>query len=132
MDDTPRSGDPSGAGRLNAALARAAAHCHAEYRGRGPQKAQAFFHDDVVVILMYGGMTKAEQSLVDAGSLAAVQDMRRLLHGAMHDQMVLQVEQLTGRGVTALMTDSHTAPDMSAQVFILDAPVRAGEPAEAL
>lgn len=122
MPDSERAGDGR-AGRLNAALARAAAHCHTEYLGRGPSKALAFFRHDVVVILMYGGLTKAEHSLVETGNAVAVQDMRRQLEGAMRQSVTGEVERLTGCGVTAFMHDTHISPDMAAQIFVLDRPI---------
>jgi uncharacterized protein YbcI len=124
MPESERAGVGNGhAGQLNAALARAAAHCHTQYLGRGPSKALAFFRHDVVVILMYGGLTTAEHSLVDAGSGVAVQEMRRKLQGAMRQSVTGEVERLTGSKVTAFMHDTHMAPDMAAQIFVLDQPV---------
>ena len=38
-------------------------------------------------------------------------------------EMKERVEAVTGRRVTALMSDNHVEPDMAVEVFILDRPL---------
>jgi uncharacterized protein YbcI len=118
-------------GKLNAELARAVVRVHREHAGRGPTKAQAFFRNEVVVVLMQDVMTKAERTLVDSGQPQAVLDMRYRLQIAMRDDLIEVVERLTGRRVAAFMSDNQVDPDMAAEVFVLDRPVPAERPPHA-
>ena len=100
---------------------------HNDYRGRGPTRAQAFFHQHVVVVLMEDAMTTAERSLVKDGKSDFVLGMRRALESTMRADLVSAIEGLTGRKVVALMSANHTEPDYSAELFVLDGSVP-GEP----
>jgi hypothetical protein len=41
----------------------------------------------------------------------------------MRDELVGAVEDLTGRHVVAFLSDQSVTPDLSTEVFVLDAPV---------
>jgi uncharacterized protein YbcI len=41
---------------------------HNDHYGRGPEKAKTYFQDDLVVVLMRGGFTKVEETLLQGGS----------------------------------------------------------------
>lgn len=125
IEGTANTGERPASGRLNAALARAVVHAHNEYRGRGPTKAQAFFNQQVVVVLMEDTMTRAERSLVRDGKDDAVFAMRRQMQSTMRADMVASIEDLTGRKVIAFMSANHIAPDYAAELFVLDAAVAA-------
>lgn len=107
-------------GRLNAALANAIVQIHNQYLGRGPSKGQAFFRDRVVVVVMEETLTKAERSLIDAGRGDHVLGMRQEFQRTMEDDVIQAVEELTGCKVLAFMSDNHIAPDMAAELFVLD------------
>jgi uncharacterized protein YbcI len=113
-------------GELNAALSQTAGWLHKRYIGRGPMKTRAFFHDDVIVVLMHSVMTTAERTLAASGQHAAVADVRRQLQQAMRQDLVVWIERWTGFKVVALMSDSHIDPDMAVEVFVLDRPVPPG------
>ena len=110
-------------GRLNAALAKAVVRIHNQYLGRGPARGQAFFRDNIVVVVMHETLLKAERSLIDAGRKQHVLAMRHEFQEAMEADLVAAVESLTGRRVIAFMSDSHVDPDMAAELFVLDRPV---------
>lgn len=114
-------------GRLNAALADACVRIHNQYLGRGPSKAQAFFRDRVVVVVMEETLTKAERSLAESGRTDHVMTMRREFQSTMEEDLNRVVEDLTGCRVVAFMSDSHLDPDIAGELFILDRPVP-GEP----
>ena len=124
-DPVPRSA----AGRLNQDIANAVVRCHKRLLGRGPMKAQAFFRNNFVVVVLETAMTEAERRLAENGDRDSVLEMRQLYQQAMRDDLVAAVEQLTARKVEAFLTANHIAPDVATHVFVLDQPV-AGEPAE--
>lgn len=110
-------------GQLNAALAERVVQIHNRYVGRGPGKGHAFFRDTIVVVVMQETLTKAEQSLAASGRRDHVLEMRREFQRTMEDDLIEAVEELTGCKVIAFMSDNHIAPDMAAELFVLDRPV---------
>jgi len=128
IEGTTDTGERPAGGRLNAAVARAVVHAHNEYRGRGPTRAQAFFNEQVIVVLMEDTMTRAERSLVRDGKNDAVFEIRRQMQSTMHADMVASIEDLTGRKVIAFMSANHIAPDYAAELFVLDASIAGQAP----
>jgi uncharacterized protein YbcI len=110
-------------GRLNAAITRAVVRSHSEHAGRGPTKATAFFHDNVIVVVLEQTMTRSEQSLAASGRLDAVHDVRQELQRAMRADLVAAIERLTGCSVSAFMGDNSVEPDLAVELFVLDRPV---------
>lgn len=110
-------------GELNAALARSIVRGHARLTGHGPSKARAFFHGNVVVVLLENITTPADRTLVTGGKQDAVLDLRRELMASMTPAMVSSVEGLTGCAVLASLSDSTVDPDLTVMVFVLDSPI---------
>jgi uncharacterized protein YbcI len=117
---------PAG-GELNAAVARAVVQYHRSHTGRGPTKAQAFYRNNVIVVLLEGMLTKAERALIASGRPDAVRLMRNAFQDTMRSDLVATVEELTGTPVVAFMSSNQLEPDMAVAVFVLAEPVR-GEP----
>ena len=113
---------PAG-GELNAAITRAVVRVHSQYVGRGPTKAQTFYRGPVVVTVMENAMTKAERSLVADGEMDLVLGMRQKFQRTMRQDLVDEIERITGHKVVAFMSDNHVEPDLAAELFFLDAPV---------
>jgi uncharacterized protein YbcI len=119
------SQERSDGARLNSAIARAVVRSHSDHVGRGPTKAYAFFHQNIVVVVLQDTMSRAERRLVARGGAATVRRLREAFHEGMHDELVEAVEQLTGRRVVALLNDAELEPDVSVELFVLDEPVTA-------
>jgi uncharacterized protein YbcI len=107
-------------GQLNAALARTIVGYYAEQLGRGATKAQAFHHDNIIVVVLEDVMTQAERSLIAGNRLDAVLHARRAFQEIMRAYLRSTVERLTGCKVRAFMSANHIDPDLAAEVFILD------------
>lgn len=88
-------------GHLNQSLANAVVRAHRHHIGRGPTKAQAFFHHDIVVVLMHDILTAGEASLAAAGHERLVHRFRGELEQTMRPALVDAAEQLTGCHVQA-------------------------------
>ena len=100
-------------GPLNAAIARAVVHIHHDRIGRGPTKAQAFYRNEVVVVILQDAMTTSERTLVAAGKGEAVLATRRALEEVIRPDLISAVEQLTGckvRPPCPRTTSSPTSP----------------------
>ena len=57
-------------GSLRAALANAMVGLKKRYYGRGPEAAKAYIEDDYIFIVMDGGLTRNEETLLAAGKAA--------------------------------------------------------------
>lgn len=91
-----------------------------EFLGKGPERCKTYWAgSDMLVILLGGGYTVAEQTLYEAGKGAAVQESRFALQQTLAQMMQDTVEDITGREVVAFMSASHQDPDLSAEVFVL-------------
>lgn len=110
-------------GDLNCAIVNAVVRVHSDRLGRGPTGAHAFYRDNVVVVLMQDALTQAERSLAAVGDEEAVRRVRGAYRDVIRDDLVGAVESLTGRQVLALLSDQSVSPDVSTEVFVLDAPV---------
>jgi uncharacterized protein YbcI len=111
------------AGQLNAAIVRAVVRVYRTHRGRGPTKGQAFHRDNVIVVVLAEAMNAPERSLVAHGHHAAARTVARELQAAMRDDLIAAVEPVSGRKVSAVLSDTDVTEDVAAVVFVLDAPV---------
>jgi uncharacterized protein YbcI len=110
-------------GELNAAVTREVVRIHTAGLGRGPRKSFSFYNGNVIVTVLHEGMSRAERTLVESGDAEGVRTVRKRMQMAMADDLRESVEELTGREVVALMSDSHVDPDVAVQVFVLDYPI---------
>jgi uncharacterized protein YbcI len=109
----------------NAQISRAHVRLFHEYTGRGPTGSRTTIDRDLVVCFLSDLLTKGERSLIAAGKAKAVLEMRRSFQDAMRDDLVAEVERVTGRKVLAFMSSNHLDPDHAIESYVLDAPVAA-------
>jgi uncharacterized protein YbcI len=110
-------------GELNGAISRSVVRLTRQRVGRGPTRATAFYRDNIIVVVLRGGLTKAEQSLAAAGRGEAVLQMRRALQQAMRGDLTEIIEELTGCKVQTSMSANEVDADVAAELFVLDRPV---------
>ena len=99
-----------------------------EHYGKGPTKARTYYSGDLVVVLLSGGYTQAEKTLIEDGRSRAVMDLRAELQEVMNDHYRQVIEEELQRKVLAFMSAAHHDPDYNAELFIL-APEGDGEEA---
>jgi uncharacterized protein YbcI len=93
---------------------------HKEFYGKGPTKAKTYYLDDVVLLVMRGGFSKVEETLLAEGRGDAVIRQRMEFQDAMLPRFTEVIESETGRSVVAFMSGTHQDPDLTSEVFILD------------
>jgi uncharacterized protein YbcI len=93
---------------------------HKEFYGRGPTKAKTYFADDLLVVLMRGGFSKAEQTLLQEGRGDSVIQQRLDFQDVMKERFIEVIEDELGRKVAGMMSASHQEPDLLGQMFILE------------
>ncbi|HWH10210.1 MAG TPA: Na-translocating system protein MpsC family protein [Solirubrobacteraceae bacterium] len=94
--------------------------------GKGPSKCNAYWAGrDLLVVLLQGGYSVAEQTLFDAGHERAVHDAQHALQSSMEARLTNIVADLTGREVAGFLGASRQRPDLRAELFLLE-PVETG------
>jgi uncharacterized protein YbcI len=127
MADVPKPPEPalesqSGASLLSS-ISREMVKAMKTYYGRGPTKAKSYLMDDLLLIVMRGGITEAEKTLLDAGESDAVRAFRQRFENVMCERLVGTIEQLTDRKVLTYQSQVLFDPPTVIEVFIFDKPL---------
>jgi uncharacterized protein YbcI len=116
-------------GRLLVAVADGVVRLLRDFAGKGPTTCKAHWAGpDILVVMLRGGYTTAEQTLFEGGHGESVRESRMRLQDTLEARMSAMIEELTGRKVIAFMNASHQDPDLTAELFVLEPQ----DPAEAL
>jgi len=107
-------------GDVRANISRRIVQLHKQFYGRGPEKAKTYYSDDLVVVLLRGGFTRVEETLLQEGRGDSVIQQRSDFQEVMVDRFTEVIEQETGRKVVAMMSGSHQHPDLLGEVFVLE------------
>jgi uncharacterized protein YbcI len=115
-------------GILPSAISTAIVKLMREYTGRGPMKARTTIRENVVLVMLEQTLTKGEQVLVMKGRSENVLALRREYQEAMREESSEKIAELTGREVVAMMSANHLAPDLAAEIYVLEGPPDFGGP----
>ncbi|HWT93072.1 MAG TPA: Na-translocating system protein MpsC family protein [Solirubrobacteraceae bacterium] len=107
-------------GSLRTALANAMVGLKKGYYGRGPTAAKAWILDDYVFVALEGGLTKNEDTLLDAGKHDLVRSYRLAFQETMTEKTCGAVEELTGRKVLSYHSQIIFRPTRSFEIFLLE------------
>jgi uncharacterized protein YbcI len=107
-------------GPLAAAITTKVVRVFGDYTGRGPTRGRTFINENLVSCLLHDTLTKPERSLVAAGEVDTVLEVRRRFQATMRDDLVAAVEDLTGREVAVFMSENHVDPDVALESFVLE------------
>ena len=69
------------------------------------------------------GFTPLEQTIMDSGEPERVVDMREDFQRVMADRYKNAIEELTGRKVSAFLSQAHVEPDITMEIFFIDGPL---------
>jgi uncharacterized protein YbcI len=108
---------PSGTRALE--ISNAISRLHKEFVGRGPTNARTTIDGDMVVCLLEGGYTRAEQTLTANDNADLVAAGRLGLQDAMRQAMIAAVEQTTGRRVHSFMSANDLKRNLQVEIFVL-------------
>jgi uncharacterized protein YbcI len=101
-------------------ISRRIVQLHKEFYGRGPERAKTYYNGDLVVVLMRGGFTRVEETLLREGRGGSVAQQRTDFQEVMAHRFSRVIEDATGRKVIAMMSSSHQHPDLLGQMFVLE------------
>jgi uncharacterized protein YbcI len=107
-------------------ISNAIARLHKQYIGRGPTNSRTTIDGDVVVCLLEGGYTRAEQTLEENNKGDLVAAGRLGLQEAMRQAMVEVVEEVLSRAVRSFMSANDLHRNLQVEVFVLTSSGSAG------
>src|SRR3954465_8658610 len=125
-------------GSVRAALANPMVGIKKRYYGRGPEGARAYVEDDYIFVVLEGGLTRNEETLLEAGKEQLVREYRLPLHAAgaaaaagavreyrlafqavVTEMAVGAVEELVGRRVIGYHSQIVFNPTKAFEIFAL-------------
>lgn len=115
----PRAGGPELLTSPAVEISNAISRLHKHYVGRGPTNARTTIDQSLVVCLIEGGYTRAEQTLEANDNSDVVAAGRLGLQDAMRDDMIAAVEHAVGRSVHSFMSANDLRRNLQVEVFVL-------------
>src|SRR4051812_48224719 len=116
---TAESRDPGGGTR--AAISNALVGLKKEFYGKGPTAAKTYFNDDWVFVVLEGGLTRNEETLLAAGEENLVRTVRLRFQESMTATICGAVEEVLGRRVVTYHSQIMFDPTRTVEMFLLDA-----------
>lgn len=110
-----------GDGTLRRDISTAMVGLYKQHYGEGPTRCRTYLHPDLVIVVLGGGYSAAEQTLWEAGKWYEVRQARLLWQDSMQAKFVDVVNELTGRKVSAFMSANRQDPDLAVEMFLLEA-----------
>lgn len=118
--EEPRGRSSDRFGGMRAQIATDLVKLHSRYYGKGPTQARTYMWDDVVVVVLRGGFTTVEETLIREGEEDTVHHMRRSFQKTMAEEFRSIVQEATGRGIHSYMSQIHASQGVAVEVFILE------------
>jgi len=112
-------------GDVRAAISNAMVGLKKRFYGKGPERARTYLNDDYVFCALEGGLTRNEQTLVEAGEEEAVRQYRLLFQKTVTHTVTAAIEEITGRRVIGYHSQVTFNPMRAFEIFVLDGPVSA-------
>ena len=107
-------------GSVRAALANAMVGVKKELFGKGPERAKAYLNDDYVFVVLEGGLTRNEETLLEAGEEDLVRTDRLRFHEVVAPTATQAVEAITGRRVITYHSQIVFNPPRAFEIFLLE------------
>jgi uncharacterized protein YbcI len=111
--------DP-GQGQLRTAIANALVGLKKQYYGRGPTAAKTYLCDDYVFVVMEDGLTRNEETLLEAGHESLVREYRLTFQAAVTETICSTVSELVGRKVIGYHSQIVFDPNRVFEIFVLE------------
>jgi uncharacterized protein YbcI len=108
---------PAHGGSRSLEISNAISRLHKEFVGRGPTNSRTTIDGDLVVVLLDGGYTRAEQTLTANDNADLVAAGRLGLQDAMRQAMIAAVEDTIGRRVHSFMSANDLNRNLQVEVF---------------
>ena len=119
MADEPDDQDEHGQSLL-ARLSNEMVRAQKRFFGKGPTEAKSYMLDDMLIIVRRGGLTTAEQTMLEFGQPDQVRQFRQLFENEMTERLTDMVESLTGRKVATYQSQIMFDPHLVVEMFVFD------------
>ncbi len=119
MAQTAEDREERGQGLL-ARISNEMVRAQKQFFGKGPTEAKSYMLDDFLLIVMRGGLTTAEKTMLEFGHPDQVRAFRQLFENEMTERLCEMVEQLTGRKVLTYQSQVMFDPDLVVEMFVFD------------
>lgn len=116
-----RESHEDGDGTLRQDISTAMVGLYKDHYGEGPTRCRTYLHPELVIVVLGGGYSAAEQTLWEAGKWYEVRQARLLWQDSMQAKFVDVIKELTGREVSAFMSANRQDPDLAVEMFLLEA-----------
>ena len=110
-----------GDGTLRQDISTVMVGLYKDHYGEGPTRCRTYLHPDLVIVVLGGGYSAAEQTLWEAGKWYEVRQARMLWQDSMQAKFIGAIEEQTGRKVAAFMSANRQDPDLAVEMFVLEA-----------
>jgi len=107
-------------GRLLASISNEFVQMQKQYWGLGPVSVKSYMMDDLLLIVMRGGLTQAEHTMLDFDEADLVRDFRQTFENKMTQNLTDKIERLTGRKVLTYQSQILFDPDVVTELFVFD------------
>ncbi|MGX6447339.1 DUF2294 domain-containing protein, partial [Patulibacter sp. S7RM1-6] len=91
-----------------------------KFWGRGPVEAKSYLVDDLLTIVMRGGLTVAEETMLANGHEQEVRAFRQLWQDDMEGLLVSMVQRRLGRRVLNYQSQILFDPHIVVEIFVLE------------
>lgn len=118
-DETQGEGDERG-DTLLSRISNEMVRAQKKFFGKGPTEAKSYLLDDLLIIVMRGGMTTAEKTMLEFGRQDQVRQFRQLFENEMTERLTDMIETLTGRKVLTYQSQVMFDPDVVVEMFVFD------------
>src|SRR4051812_35440984 len=109
-----------GRGQLRKDISNAMVGLKKQLYGKGPVKAKTFINDNLVFVVLEGGLTRNEETLLAAGEENLVRQYRLRFQEVVKKTAHETIERLTGCQVLTYHSQIVFDPDRTFEIFVLD------------
>ena len=107
-------------GSVRTALANSMVGMKKQFYGRGPTAAKAWILDDYVFVVMEGGLTRNEETLLADGKEGLVRTYRLSFQETIGDTVMRAVAEIVGRRVLTYHSQIVFDPPRTFEIFVLE------------
>jgi uncharacterized protein YbcI len=118
--ETQRDGGEAAGQSVTARISTEVVRTLKESFGKGPIKAKSYLLDDFLLVVMRGGATVAEETMLDRGHGDMVRQFRQTYQNEMGDVLIEKIESLTGRKVVNYQSQVLFDPQIVIEIFFFE------------
>jgi uncharacterized protein YbcI len=113
-------GDPGG---VRTAISNVMVGLKKDFYGKGPSRVKTYLNDNYVFCVLEDGLTRNEETLLEAGEAHLVRQFRLRFQEAMQKPTIEALEKVTGRKVLGYHSQIIFEPPRTFEIIVLDEPL---------